>query len=167
MSAIKLWRTFTNVIVEKTLTIGVGGRIIVKNPDGTSAAMDNSSQILTTTRQVLAEESGKTFYLGSTTAFVTTLPAPSLGLKYTFIVKSAPGASAHTVVTAASANIIVSNQNSVAGDAGDFGTTDDTISFVTAQTVAGDKVELFCDGTKWYAYAISKVAAGITFTTAS
>ena len=33
MSAIKLWRTFTNVIVEKTLTIGVGGRIIVKNPD--------------------------------------------------------------------------------------------------------------------------------------
>lgn len=167
MSSIKLWRSFTNLIVEKTLTIGVGGRIIVKNPDGTSAALDNSSQILTTTRQVLAEESGKTFYLGSTTAFVTTLPAPSLGLKFTFILKSVPASDAHTVVTAASANIIQGKQSSVAGDAGDTGATDDTISFVTAQTVAGDKVELFCDGTKWYAHAISSVAAGITFTTAS
>lgn len=167
MSSTKLWKNITNLIVEKTLTIGVNGRIIAKNPDGTSAAVDNASQVLTTTRQVLAEESGRTFYLGSSTAFVTTLPLPALGLKYTFIVKTAPGATAHTIVTAASANIIIGNQNSVFGDAGDFGTADDTISFVTAQTVAGDKVEVFSDGTKWYAYAISKVAAGITFTTAS
>jgi len=55
----------------------------------------------------------------------------------------------------------------VFGDAGDFGTADDTISFVANQSIAGDKVELFSDGTSWFAYAISKVAAGITFTQAS
>jgi hypothetical protein len=58
-------------------------------------------------------------------------------------------------------------QNSVAGDAGDTGTADDTITFVGGQSLAGDKVVLFSDGTSWFAHAFSKVAAGITFTQAS
>ena len=66
-----------------------------------------------------------------------------------------------------SANIIQGNQNSVAGDAGDSGTADDTISFVANQSVAGDRVHVVSDGTSWFAYAISRVAAGITFTQAS
>ena len=113
------------------------------------------------------EENGSVFFLNSTTAFVTTLPAPFEGAHYTFIVLQVPASAAHTVVTASSANIIKGLQNSVAGDAGDSGTADDTISFVTAQTVAGDKCEVWSDGTSWFAYAISKVAAGITFTQAS
>jgi hypothetical protein len=55
----------------------------------------------------------------------------------------------------------------VAGDAGDFGTADDTISFVANQSLPGDRIELRSDGTSWFAYATSKVAAAITFTQAS
>ena len=65
------------------------------------------------------------------------------------------------MVTGSSANIIKGLQNSVAGDAGDSGTADDTITFVDGQAVAGDKVELVSDGTSWFAYAISKVAARV------
>lgn len=122
---------------------------------------------ITATRQVSGEESGSVFFLSSATEFVTTLPLPKRGLHYTFIVTAAPSGASYTIVTNGSANIINGKQNSVAGDAGDTGTTDDTISFVDGQAVAGDKVELFCDGTNWFAYAISAVAAGITFTTAS
>ena len=80
---------------------------------------------------------------------------------------AAPASASYTVVSGSSANIIKGLQNSVAGDAGDSGTADDTISFVDGQAVAGDKVEVFSDGTSWFAYAISKVAAGVTFTPAS
>ena len=80
---------------------------------------------------------------------------------------AAPVGASYTVVTAGSANIIKGNQNSVFGDAGDFGTADDTISFVDGSSVAGDRVQLFCDGTSWFAYATSRVAAGVTFTTAT
>lgn len=122
---------------------------------------------ITGTTTVTAAQNGATFYINNATGFVTTLPAPFLGAKYTFINKTANTSGNHTIVTATSANIIVGNQNSVAGDAGDTGTTDDTISFVANNSLAGDKVELWSDGTSWFAYAISRVAAGITFTTAT
>ena len=125
------------------------------------------ANILTATKAITAAESGSTFFLNSATEFVSTLPAPALGLNYEFIVKAAPSGASYTVVTTSSANIIIGNQNSVAGDAGDTGTADDTISFVDGQSVAGDKVKVISDGTSWFAYAISKVAAGITFTQAS
>lgn len=127
----------------------------------------NSAEVVTATNVIDAAESGKTFFLNSSTEFVSTLPAPALGLQFTFIVAAAPSGASYTIVTNGSANIIKGNQNSVAGDAGDFGTADDTITFVDGQSVAGDKVEVYSDGTSWFAYAISKVAAGITFTQAS
>lgn len=122
---------------------------------------------ITGTTAVTAAQSGMTFYINNATGFVTTLPAPALGLRYTFINKTANTSGNHTIVTNASANIIKGNQNSVAGDAGDTGTGDDTINFVANNSLAGDKVELRSDGTSWFAYAISRVAAGMTFTTAS
>lgn len=126
-----------------------------------------ANEIVTATNVITAAESGKTFFLNSATEFVSTLPAVAAGLRFTFIVTAAPSGASYTIVTNSSSNVIKGNQNSVAGDAGDFGTADDTITFVDGQSVAGDKVELWSDGTSWFAYAISKVAAGITFTQAS
>lgn len=120
-----------------------------------------------TTLSLGKEDSGKVVFLNLATGFVTTLPAPQEGLKFTFIVKTAPSGGSYTVVTAGSSNIIVGKQTPADGNAGDTGSTDDTISFVNGQAVAGDKVELECDGTKWFAYAVTSVAAGLTFTTAS
>ena len=149
---------------------------IKQSPDGSIAIVDNVTgvsvvnyppEVVTATNVITADESGKTFFLSSGAEFVSTLPAPKLGMRFTFIVAAAPVGASYTVVTSSSANLIKGLQNSVAGDAGDSGTADDTITFVDGQAVAGDKVELFSDGTSWFAYAISKVAAGITFTQAS
>ena len=126
-----------------------------------------TTEVVAATNAITAAESGSTFFLSSATEFVSTLPAPALGLRYTFIVAAAPSGASYTVVTTSSANIIKGLQQSVAGDAGDFGTADDTITFVDGQALAGDRVDVISDGTSWFAYANSKVAAGITFTQAS
>jgi hypothetical protein len=112
-------------------------------------------------------DSGKTIFLNSATEFVTTLPLPASGLRFTFIVKAAPVGTAYTVVTNGGANIIKGQQYNAAGAAGDTGTGDDTISFVASSSVAGDRVELISDGTSWFAYAFCTLAASITFTTAA
>ena len=134
-----------------------------------NAAFDRQfpAEIVTSTRTLTADDNGLTVFLNSATEFVTTLPLPANGLRFTFIVMAAPSGANYTVVTSGSANIIVGNANSVAGDAGDSGATDDTISFVSGSSVAGDKVELISNGTNWFAYAVTRVAAGVTFTTAS
>lgn len=125
------------------------------------------SRTLTGTTSISPVENGFTYFINNATGFVITLPAPTNGLRYKFINKLQNTSGNHTIVTSGSANIIQGNQNSVAGDAGDSGTADDTISFVANQSTPGDTVELFADGTSWFAYAISRVAAGMTFTQAS
>lgn len=122
---------------------------------------------LTAASTLTAAQSGTVFFLNSATEFVTTLPAPAAGLTYTFIVKAAPSGANYTVVTASSANLIKGQAYPASGDAGDTGTADDTISFVSAQSVAGDMVTVISDGTSWFAKAFCAVAAGVTFTQAS
>ena len=126
-----------------------------------------ASEVVTATNAITAAESGTTFFLNSATEFVSTLPAPALGLTYRFVVTGAPVGASYTIVTASSANIIKGMAVNAAGDAGDTGTADDTISFVDGQAVARDMVEVISDGTSWFAYGFSRVAAGITFTQAS
>jgi hypothetical protein len=122
---------------------------------------------LTAAGSVTAAQSGTTFVLSSATEFATTLPAPAAGLVYTFIVGAAPSGANYTIVTASSANIIKGQAYPASGDAGDTGTADDTISFVSAAAVAGDMVTVFSDGTSWFAKGFCAVATGITFTQAS
>jgi hypothetical protein len=110
-----------------------------------------------------AADSGKTIFLNSATEFVTTLPLPAAGLRFTFIVKTAPVGTPYTVVTNGFAGIIKGQQYNAAGAAGDTGTADDTITFVAGSSVAGDRVELISDGTSWFAYAFCTLAASITF----
>lgn len=127
----------------------------------------SNTRTITGTDSIVAGDHGKVLYINNATGFATTLPAPIAGFKCEVISKTANTSGNHTIVTASSANVIKGNQNSVAGDAGDSGTADDTISFVANQSVAGDRVEIRSDGTSWFAYATSRVAAGITFTQAS
>lgn len=126
---------------------------------------------LTATNTLTAADSGKVLTLNSATEFATTLPAVANGLTFTFIVKAAPSGADYTIVTASSANVIIgqvvsSDLNAVSD--GDFETSGaDTISFVSAKAVKGDKVELYCDGTNWYVTGYCSVFDAITFTTAS
>lgn len=122
------------------------------------------TESVTTTNVLTAAESGSVFFLNSTTGFVTTLPAPAAGLKFTFILTATLSSGSHTIVTNGSSNTIKGRQISVAGDAGDTGTADDTITFVNGDAVIGDRVEVISDGTSWYAVAVTAVATGLTFT---
>lgn len=122
---------------------------------------------VTTTASIDATDHGKTIFLNSATGFVTTLPAPIAGFKCAVMSKLANTSGNHTIVTSGSANIVIGQEHDTGGAAGDKGTADDTISFVANQSVAGDKVDLESDGTSWFAYAYSSVAAGMTFTQAS
>jgi hypothetical protein len=124
---------------------------------------------LTAASTLTAAQSGTTLFLNSATEFATTLPLPAAGLMYTFIVKAAPSGASYTIVTSSSANIIKGVQVTAedAGGSGDSGTADDTITFVDGQAVAGDTVTVISDGTNWFAYAVTKLVAGLTFTQAS
>jgi len=144
-----------------TSTNGFIGNII----GGVTGTVTNTE--LTAASTLTAAQSGTTFFLNAATEFATTLPAPAAGLVFTFIVKAAPSGANYTVVTASSANVIKGQAYPASGDAGDTGTADDTISFVSGSSVAGDMVTVISDGTSWFAKAYCAVAAGVTFTQAS
>ena len=127
-------------------------------------------EVLTAARVLSAEDHGKTFFLNLAGGFAVTLPAPEVGLKFYFVVKTAP-TTAYTVITNASANIMLGHcltsevTNAAVADSEISG--GDTFSFVANQAVVGDRAVFLCDGTKWYVMASSKSQAGLTITTAS
>lgn len=151
LAAVALAQTLTN----KTLT---------------APAITDLTEVVTATNVLAASESGKTCFLSSATEFVSTLPAPAAGLRFRFIVTAAPSGASYTIVTNSSSNIIKGNvvSSQDAGGNGDSETSGgDTISFVDGVAVAGDMVEVYCDGTNWFAYGVCKTFNAITITTAS
>lgn len=147
-------QTLTN----KTLTGAVSNA-----PTGTAA-----TSVPITTRPVTAAESGTTFFLSLATGFVTTLPAPALGLHYRFLVAIAPSGGSYTIVTTGGTDLIHGAAASAADAGGSVdstaGTAADTITFVDGQAVKGDWVEVVSDGTSWYAFGICSDEDAITFT---
>jgi hypothetical protein len=148
--------------------------------DGSFKVIDNATgksviceppEIVTATNVITADESGKTFFLNSTTEFVSTLPAPAIGLRYSFIVKGAPSGASYTIVTNGSANVIKGQVYTVDVNSAtdpDFEVTGgDTVTLVDSKAVAGDRVDVVCDGTNWFAYCFCSVFDAITITTAS
>lgn len=150
---------------------GVDGSVKVINNATGHAVLCEPPEVVTATNVITADEGGRTFFLNAATEFVSTLPAPQIGLRFTFIVTAAPSGANYTVVTSGSSNIIKGQVYSVDVNSAtdpDFETSGgDTISFVSAKAVAGDRVDLYCDGTNWFAYAFCSVFDAITITTAS
>lgn len=155
--AVALAQTLTN----KTLT----------SPVVNTPTIKKATEVVTATNAITASETGTTFFLNSGTEFVSTLPAPAAGLEFEFIVSAAPSGASYTIVTNSSANIIKGQVYTVDVNSAtdpDFETSGgDTISFVDAKAVAGDRVVLKCDGTNWFAYCFCSVFDAITITTAS
>lgn len=128
------------------------------------------SEVLAAAKVLTRDDSGKTFYLNLAGGFQVTLPAPELGLRHRFIVKTAPTTS-YTIVTNGSSNImkghVLSSDLNAASD-GDIETSGgDTFTFVLAKAVAGDWVEFESDGVSWFASARVSVFDAATITTAS
>lgn len=127
-------------------------------------------EVVTTTNVLTAAESGKHCILNSATGFVSTLPAPAIGLEFYFHVgATVPTSGNHTVVTDSSANIIVGNICSPEDAAGSVSVVQDadTISFVANLALHGDHAYVYSDGTNWYLSGMCAVQDGMTTTQAS
>ena len=120
-------------------------------------------EVVTTTNVIAATESGKTFFLSSATEFVSTLPEPAAGLRFSFIVTAAPSSASYTIVTTAGANIIKAVGFDADGDAFAVSAAADTITLVDGAAIAGDRVDVICDGTNYFAYCFCKDKDAITF----
>jgi len=118
------------------------------------------------TNTLTSADNGKTIFLNSATEFATTLPAPALGLNFTFIVAAAPSGASYTIVTAGATETLVGGQHDAGGAAGDVESTlgGTTITFVDGQAKIGDTAMLWSDGTNWYTRIFTNVAAGATIT---
>ena len=126
-------------------------------------AVGNGDEVVTTTNAIDSTlENGRTYYLSLAGGFTTTLPAPILGLRFRFIVKTAP-TTAYVITTNGGANVIYGHFLERAGGAGVAGAAQDTQNFVANQAIIGDWAEYYCDGTNWYVHGIVDVAAGATF----
>ncbi len=148
------------------LVVASGGGITVE----TGGGVTGPAETVTATNIILAAESGTTYFLNSATEFVSTLPAPALGLRFQFVVAAAPSGASYTIVTDASGNIMLGHilTSQDAGGSADSETSGgDTLSFVDGKAVVGDRADFSSDGTKWYVRASSKVFDAITITTAS
>lgn len=133
-------------------------QIILKGGGGVS-----NNAIATTTRTILAGESGGTIFLAGAAGvgFVVTLPAPALGLKLRFVVTVAP-TSVGYVITSTPTDILTGIMVERAGGAGQAGSLADTLTFNANASIVGDWVEMVSDGTLWYYGGMVDVIAGVT-----
>ncbi len=155
--------TLVAVALAQTLTSKTLTSPVINTP-----TVKDLTEVVAATNVIAATETGTTFFLNHATEFVSTLPAPAAGLKFTFIVTGAPSGASYTIVTNSSANILLGHVVCSAGGTGDSETSGgDTITLVDGQAVVGDRVDVISDGTYWYVRATCKVVAGITITTAS
>jgi hypothetical protein len=154
-------QTLTN----KTLTAPVITSPTISGAVSTGSLGTDTAEIVIATNVIAAAESGSVFFLNATAEFVSTLPAPALGLRYTFVVTGAPSGASYTVIAAGGATIIkghvVTSQD--AGGSGQSSTTGVlTLTFVDGVSVVGDRADFVCDGTNWFVSASAKSFAAIT-----
>lgn len=158
------------------LDIESGGALKLAGTDitvnlATATVPASGVETVAATNVITAAEHGKTFFLSHATEFASTLPAAAAGLKFSFIVADAPESANYTIVTDSSANVILGQIYTVDVDSAtnpEFVTAGvDTITIVAAKAVVGDRVDVICDGTNWFAYCFCSVFDAITFDTAS
>ncbi|MHC1623711.1 MAG: hypothetical protein ACXQTR_03880 [Candidatus Methanospirareceae archaeon] len=155
--------------IESGGSLKLAGTAIAATAGEINNAADNSAniEIVTAANVITAAESGKTFIIKSATGFKSTLPAPATGLRFSFIIDTPPTTGNHTIVTNGTTQKVLKGLVVTATDAGgngDFSSGGTTLTFVANQAVAGDRVDMICDGTVWYFKGFATVTAGLTIT---
>jgi hypothetical protein len=111
--------------------------------------------------------SGTEIFLNRAGGIAFTLPVPDAGLRYRFIIGTAPTSDC-TIASNGGADIIVLGVNELEVDTGDDGPYDDNadlVSFKANVAVVGDFLDLYCDGTKWYGRGQTNADGGVTSAT--
>jgi hypothetical protein len=156
--------TLTAPVITGALTVAAGA--VLTSPSLVTPTVQDLTEVVAATNIITAAETGSVFFLAHATEFVSTLPAVAAGLHFTFIVGLAPSGASYTIVGASGTPIVghvLSTDVNSATDP-DFEVTGVlTITIVNSKAVKGDMVELWCDGTNWYATAKCSVFDAITF----
>jgi hypothetical protein len=120
----------------------------------------NRFEVLTSDKTLEEGDTGSTIFLGHVDGIDITLPAPALGIHFTFIVSTAP-TTAHTINTASGANLMSGTVLDIVGELV-YATARDIMSFVASTSLIGDRCDIVSDGTNWYYKAFSGANGGIT-----
>ena len=113
---------------------------------------------LTASYQALPSDSGKIFMLNSATGLTLTLPAVAdaqEGWNCKVVVGTVTTSNTYIITekTADDTNVIISHLVEMADTAGPTNTGHTTITFAGTPAL-NDRVEIFCDGTKYYAVGL-------------
>jgi len=167
-----------NVVFDEDLSVGgalgVTGAVTLSDALGVSGLSTLSTvlykdltEVVAATNIISAAETGSVFFLNNAVEFASTLPAPAAGLHYTFIVTASPAGASYTITTNAAAAVILGSVVTAEDAGGSSAATADTpittITLADGQANTGDRVEVWCDGTYWYAACQAELVAGITF----
>jgi hypothetical protein len=145
----------TDPTADRTITLQDASGILLTNVE--------VSEVVTAANVLAASECGSTFYLSALAGFLTTLPAPSAGCVFRFVVKTAPTSNGYTIGTP-TADIGFGMVVERAGGAGVACSAEDLLTLVANQSIPGDWLELRSDATNWYLHGMVDVAAGFTCT---
>ena len=116
---------------------------------------------LTGNKTLVGADSGKVFILNATGGGTVTLPSLKSGSNFKFIIGATEPTTNWIVDSAEGDNIdgiLVVNGASVAA------VEEDQINFVASTAVAGDYIELECDGSNWFVNGVGRAAGAITAT---
>ena len=121
----------------------------------------NKTEILTSGTTLVGADSGKVIFLNATGGGTVTLPALKLGASFKFIIGSTEPTTNWIIDSAEGDNIdgiLVVNGASVAA------AEEDQINFVASTALAGDYIELECDGSNWFVNGVGSASGSITAT---
>ena len=121
-------------------------------------------EVVTATNVITAAESGKTFFLDAAGGFESTLPTAALGLRFKFIVKTAPTSVGYTI-TGSPADKIFGTVAASGAEATINGVTAnaaDNIVLVANQAAIGDEIEFIADAVNWYVTGNVNTYAAVT-----
>ena len=120
------------------------------------------TDVIAAVTTLTAATSGTSYDLTAAAGAAVTLPALEAGLNFRFVVGSAFATTDWTVVS--TTNVI--NGNALVAGAHVAGASENTISFVASAESVGDWVDLYCNGTLWFAKGSGVTTGSITFTAA-
>ena len=129
-----------------------------------SSGLVGSTEVVTATNVITATESGKTFFLDAVAGFESTLPTAAAGLRFTFIVKTAPTSNGYTITGSPADKIFGTVACSGAEDTvnGVTGNAADNAILVANVALIGDLLDFFSDGTNLYITGNVNTFAAVT-----
>ena len=118
-------------------------------------------ETITGAKTLTASDSGKVFTLSASAGAEINLPSVAVeGFNARFTVGGAFATTNWTIVAPTSVIQGSANVDSVAVPAAN----ENTISFVASAETIGDYIEIYSDGSKFYAYGVGLLEGAITFT---